>query len=156
MTNIKFYKKKCHVSFKLCNGSRWVLRFKSNKVHPAIIKSILHSSRGLIKAFWSKSMHWCMKIIYISNCINHNQYKVISCAWPRVAKRWKMSSKFRKHSRNFGNFPGFLESLRKFTLKCSPLCNPTRHSNGWRRHHLHGKNNEKLRKLKNLLKKIMG
>lgn len=32
----------------------------------------------------------------------------------RVVKRCKISSKFRKHSRNFGNFPGFLGIFQRF------------------------------------------
>ncbi len=49
----------------------------------------------------------------------------------RVAKSWKISSKFWKLSRNFENFPGFLgiflgflESFWKFTGNFPPLCNP--------------------------------
>ncbi len=42
----------------------------------------------------------------------------------RVAKSWKISSKFRKLSGIFGNLPGFLESFRKFTGNFPPICNP--------------------------------
>ncbi len=49
-----------------------------------------------------------------------------------VGKRWKISSKFRKHYRNFGNFSGFfgifqgfLERFQKCIRNVPPLCNPS-------------------------------
>ncbi len=46
--------KKCPWSFKLYNGSEWVSRFWSQKVHPSIIKSAPHGPRVLKQAFWSE------------------------------------------------------------------------------------------------------
>ncbi len=50
-----------------------------------------------------------------------------ACIKIRVAKRWKISRKFRKHSRNvrkfpgfFGIFRGFLERFRKISTPCNP------------------------------------
>ncbi len=65
--NLELYKKKCPGSSKLFNGSEWWLRFWSppKKLHPSIIKSAPQGSGGLIKAFWSESLHLCKKNIHI-------------------------------------------------------------------------------------------
>ncbi len=74
------------------------------------------------------ALHNVSHICILNRCSNmHSTFFVL-----KVAKRWKVSSKFWKHSENFGKFPGFfgifqefLESFRKFTGYFPPLCNST-------------------------------
>uniref|UniRef100_A0A673LYS6 Colony stimulating factor 1b (macrophage) n=1 Tax=Sinocyclocheilus rhinocerous TaxID=307959 RepID=A0A673LYS6_9TELE len=42
----------------------------------------------------------------------------------RVAKRWKISSKFQKYSRNFGNFPGFFWNIPRIFGKFPEIYHP--------------------------------
>ncbi len=53
--------------------------------------------------------------IYPELC-SSNMYILKQSCWPsiRVAKSWKISSKFWKLSRNFGNLPGILETFWDF------------------------------------------